>query len=107
MTGVQTCALPIYHDQGLIAFKILSQGAGVNYTAGLSIVRTSPGHGTAFDIVGKDLGDATSMRNAIYLATDIVRNRKMHGELRANPLKSSTIDYSSKDADLSIDHLEG
>lgn len=97
--------LAMFHDQGLIPFKVLSQGAGVNFTAGLSIVRTSPGHGTAFDIVGKDLGDATSMRNAIYLATDIIRNRQMYKELLANPLKDSAIDYNAKDSDLDIEHL--
>lgn len=99
--------LAMYHDQGLIPFKVLSQGAGVNYSAGLPIVRTSPGHGTAFDIVGKDLGDASSMRNAIYLATDIVRNRKMYDELAVNPLKNSAIDYNAKDADIDIEQLEG
>lgn len=96
--------LAMYHDQGLIPFKVISQGAGVNYSAGLPVVRTSPGHGTAFDIVGKDLGDASSMRNAIYLAADIIRNRKLHNEFNANPLRNSAIDHGAKDADL--DQLE-
>ena len=68
--------LAIYHDQGMLPFKLLSQGEGVNYTAGLPIVRTSPAHGTAFDIAGKNLSSGQSMRNAIYLAIDILRNRR-------------------------------
>jgi 4-hydroxythreonine-4-phosphate dehydrogenase len=91
--------LAMYHDQGLIPFKVLSQGEGINYSAGLPIVRTSPGHGTAFDIVGKDLGNPASMRNAIYLAADISRNRKMYEEISADPLKKQKFE-SGKDADL-------
>jgi len=67
--------LAMYHDQGMIPFKLLS-GDGVNFTAGLPIVRTSPAHGTAYDIAGKNKADAQSMRNAIYLAIDILRNRE-------------------------------
>jgi len=70
--GILAC----YHDQGLIPFKTLSFGSGVNYTAGLPIVRTSPDHGTAYDIAGKNEADETSIRNAMYLAIDIVNNRK-------------------------------
>lgn len=68
--------LAMYHDQGMIPFKMLSRGEGVNFTAGLPIVRTSPAHGTAYDIAGKNQADPTSMRNAIYLAIDILRNRR-------------------------------
>ena len=68
--------LAMYHDQGLIPFKALSFGNGVNYTAGLPIVRTSPDHGTAFNIAGKGIASSDSMRSAIYLALDIVRRRK-------------------------------
>jgi len=67
--------LAMYHDQGMIPFKLLGKD-GVNFTAGLPIVRTSPAHGTAYDIAGKNIADAQSMRNAIYLALDILRNRK-------------------------------
>ncbi len=67
--------LAMYHDQGMIPFKLLCNN-GVNFTAGLPIVRTSPAHGTAYDIAGKNMADAASMRNAIYLAIDILRNRR-------------------------------
>ena len=79
--------LAMYHDQGLIPFKTLSFGSGVNYTAGLPIVRTSPDHGTGYDLVGKGTCDESSFRNAIYLATDIYLNRKFQKEITANPLK--------------------
>lgn len=68
--------LAMYHDQGMIPFKLLGKD-GVNFTAGLPIVRTSPTHGTAYDIAGKNIADPQSMRNAIYLAIDILRNRAM------------------------------
>ena len=68
--------LAMYHDQGLIPFKTLAFESGVNYTAGLSIVRTSPDHGTAYDISGKNLASEQSIREAIYLATDIIKKRK-------------------------------
>jgi 4-hydroxythreonine-4-phosphate dehydrogenase len=78
--------LAIYHDQGMIPFKTLAFESGVNYTAGLPIIRTSPAHGTAFDIAGQDKADASSMRAAIYLACDIYRNRTDFDEMNANPL---------------------
>ena len=68
--------LAMYHDQGLIPFKTLAFESGVNYTAGLSIVRTSPDHGTAYDITGKNLASEQSIREAIYMACDIIRKRK-------------------------------
>jgi len=71
--------LAMYHDQGLIPFKTLAFGSGVNYTAGLPVVRTSPDHGTAFDIAGKNMADPDSMRAAAFLALDIARNRAIHG----------------------------
>ena len=77
--------LAMYHDQGLIPFKTLDM-SGVNYTAGLPIVRTSPDHGTGYDIAGKDQADASSMRNAIYMALDVLHRRLEYDELRANPL---------------------
>lgn len=67
--------LAMYYDQGMIPFKLLSS-SGVNYTAGLPIVRTSPAHGTAYDIAGQNKADGQAMRNAIYLAVDILKNRK-------------------------------
>ncbi|MBO7459048.1 MAG: 4-hydroxythreonine-4-phosphate dehydrogenase PdxA [Paludibacteraceae bacterium] len=77
--------LAMYHDQGLIPFKTLDM-SGVNYTAGLSIVRTSPDHGTGYDIAGKNQADPASMRNAIYMALDVLRQREEYDELTANPL---------------------
>ena len=78
--------LAMYHDQGLTPFKALSP-EGVNFTAGLNVVRTSPDHGTAFDIAGKDMADAQSMRNAIYDAIDIVRRRSDYKYWSRNPLE--------------------
>ncbi len=77
--------LAMYHDQGLIPFKTLDM-SGVNYTAGLSIIRTSPDHGTGYDIAGKDQADPSSMRNAIFMAIDVLRQRTEYDELRRNPL---------------------
>ncbi len=72
--------LAMYHDQAMVPFKLLSQGKGVNFTAGLPIIRTSPAHGTAYDIAGKDIASEASMREAIYLACDIYRNRKEYNQ---------------------------
>ncbi|MDR2971517.1 MAG: 4-hydroxythreonine-4-phosphate dehydrogenase PdxA [Bacteroidales bacterium] len=68
--------LAMYHDQGMIPFKLLAQESGVNFTAGLPIVRTSPAHGTGYDIAGKNIASPDAMRNAIYWAIDILNNRK-------------------------------
>lgn len=76
-----------YHDQGLIPFKTLSFGKGVNYTAGLDKVRTSPDHGTAYDIAGKNQADFTSFKEAVYLAIDIYKSRIQYQEVSSNPLK--------------------
>lgn len=78
--------LAMYHDQGLIPFKTLAFENGVNFTAGLPFVRTSPDHGTAYDIAGQDKASAESMRAAIYLACDIFNNRLMWNEINKNPL---------------------
>ncbi len=78
--------LAMYHDQGLIPFKVLSFGNGTNFTAGLEGIRTSPDHGTAFDIAGKNKADYHSMLNAIYTAVDIAKNRKDFFDSRANKL---------------------
>lgn len=79
--------LAMYHDQGLIPFKSLALGEGVNYTAGLPAVRTSPDHGTAFDIAGKGKADHSSFIEATYKAIDIVRMRLGYAEMRSNPLR--------------------
>lgn len=79
--------LAMYHDQGLIPFKSLATGEGVNYTAGLNVVRTSPDHGTAFDIAGKGKASQASFLAAIYEAIDIINRRKFHDENRVNPLR--------------------
>jgi 4-hydroxythreonine-4-phosphate dehydrogenase len=84
--------LAMYHDQGLIPFKTLSFGTGVNYTAGLKIIRTSPDHGTGYDIAGKDLATEDSIRNAIFTGLDIVRNRGEYKEMTANPVEKVTLD---------------
>lgn len=83
--------LAMYHDQGLAPFKSLSFGTGVNFTAGLPIVRTSPDHGTAFEIAGKGEASEASFRTALFLACDIYNNRKMFREMTANPLKTQKV----------------
>jgi len=77
-----------YHDQGLIPFKTLSFGNGVNYTAGLNKIRTSPDHGTAYDIAGKGMADFNSFKEAVYLAIDIYHSRNDHAEISVKPLKT-------------------
>lgn len=79
--------LALYHDQGLIPFKSLAHGEGVNYTAGLPAVRTSPDHGTAFDIAGKGIADESSLRQSIFTCIDILNNRLEFEGQRKNPLK--------------------
>ena len=88
--------LAMYHDQGLAPFKSLSPD-GVNFTAGLSAVRTSPDHGTAFDIAGKDKADPQSMRSAIYAAIDIVEHRRAWAEWTRNPLQRAERDRGGRD----------
>ena len=78
--------LAMYHDQGLAPFKTIALDSGVNYTAGLPIVRTSPDHGTAYDIAGQGKADENSMRQAIYTAIDVWRNRQNYDEPLQNPL---------------------
>lgn len=82
--------LAMYHDQGLIPFKTLSFGNGVNYTAGLDKIRTSPDHGTAFEIAGKGLASFSSFKEALYLAIDVFHKRNEYQELTKNPLKVKT-----------------
>ena len=80
--------LATYHDQGLIPFKTLSFGNGVNYTAGLNKIRTSPDHGTAYDIAGKGIADHNSFKEAVYLAIDIYNSRNLYAEISQKPLKT-------------------
>ncbi|HPI55000.1 MAG TPA: 4-hydroxythreonine-4-phosphate dehydrogenase PdxA [Chitinophagaceae bacterium] len=81
------CVLAMYHDQGLIPFKSFDKGMGVNYTAGLPVVRTSPDHGTAFDIAGKNCANANSFIEALYLCIDILHQRKGYQENTKNRLQ--------------------
>ena len=91
--------LAMYHDQGLIPFKLLSFGEGVNYTAGLPFVRTSPDHGTAFDIAGKNIANPNSFRKALFTAVDIVNNRKRYDDMYSDPLRAK--------AELTDEKVEG
>lgn len=84
--------LAMYHDQGLIPFKLLAGENGVNFTTGLGYVRTSPDHGTAYDIAGKGIADPQSLREAIYAAIDIYNNREREAAATANPLKKQNFD---------------
>ncbi len=93
--------LAMYHDQGLIPFKLASFERGVNYTAGLPFVRTSPAHGTALSIAGENKASPDSFRQALYLGIDIFRNRKIYEEISKNPLKK--YDISSNQEDESVD----
>ncbi|MCU4174582.1 4-hydroxythreonine-4-phosphate dehydrogenase PdxA [Carboxylicivirga sp. N1Y90] len=83
--------LAMYHDQGLAPFKALTFSKGVNYTAGLPFIRTSPDHGTAFEITGQDKASHESFRQAVYLAIDVCKNREQNKELMKNPLKSHDV----------------
>ena len=78
-----------YHDQGLIPFKTIAFGHGVNYTAGLNKVRTSPDHGTAFEIAGKGQADNGSFKQAVFTAIEVFRNRKEYDQYSQNPLKKA------------------
>ena len=88
--------LATYHDQGLIPFKTLSFGNGVNFTSGLDKIRTSPDHGTAYDIAGKGIADYTSFKEAVYTAIDIFHARNEYKELTNNPLKIKELQFESK-----------
>jgi 4-hydroxythreonine-4-phosphate dehydrogenase len=81
--------LAMYHDQGLIPFKTLAFNNGVNFTAGLNYIRTSPDHGTAYEIAGKNIADASSFRESIYAAIDLFKNRQLYAEISSNPLISN------------------
>ena len=92
----------MYHDQGLIPFKMAAMDNGVNYTAGLPIVRTSPTHGTAYDIAGQNKASEASFRTALYFSLDIYRNRKMYKEMTANPLRKQYVDKSGDNVKLDL-----
>jgi len=95
--------LAMYHDQGLIPFKFSSFEHGVNYTAGLPVIRTSPAHGTAFDIAGEDKASPDSFREALYLAIDIHKNRQIHKEISRNPLRKYDINPNQVDESVDIE----
>ncbi|MDO5663752.1 MAG: 4-hydroxythreonine-4-phosphate dehydrogenase PdxA [Bacteroidia bacterium] len=94
--------LAMYHDQGLIPFKTIAMDSGVNFTAGLPIVRTSPDHGTAYDIAGKNMASEESFRQAIYMAMDIFTNRCAYDEARENPLRKMFFDRGKDDVKLDL-----
>jgi 4-hydroxythreonine-4-phosphate dehydrogenase len=96
--------LAMYHDQGLIPLKALDMDGGVNYTAGLPVVRTSPDHGTAYDIAGQGLANEESMRQAIYAAIDIYRSRCNEEEISANPL--GKLFFDRRDDSDKLKHLD-
>ena len=100
--------LAMYHDQGLIPFKTIAFEDGVNFTAGLPKVRTSPDHGTAYDIAGKGLADESSMRAAVYRAIDILRNRSLYRAMTQNPLRTrrGADVHEGEDEDIDINHVE-
>lgn len=97
MFGKFDGVLAMYHDQGLAPFKTLAMNAGVNFTAGLDYVRTSPDHGTGYDIAGSGQASEESMRQAIYTAIDVVRNRRRHEEATRNPLRKQYVEKNKKD----------
>lgn len=94
--------LAMYHDQGLAPFKTMAMDSGVNFTAGLPIVRTSPDHGTGYDIAGQGKASEQSMREALYAAIDIARNRERHNKMTANPLRRQYFDKSKDNVVLDL-----
>jgi 4-hydroxythreonine-4-phosphate dehydrogenase len=91
--------LAMYHDQGLIPFKALTFGNGVNYTAGLPVIRTSPDHGTAFDLAGKNEADPSSFLHAMFMAIDIYRNRKEYHDLKRNAVRKVEVEMEKEEGD--------
>jgi 4-hydroxythreonine-4-phosphate dehydrogenase len=98
--------LAMYHDQGLIPFKLASFERGVNYTAGLPIVRTSPSHGTAYSLAGENVASPESFRQALYLAIDIYKNRKIYKEISKNPLRKYNVNPNQVDESVDIEASE-
>ncbi len=95
--------LAMYHDQGLLPFKSLNFEDGVNFTAGLSIVRTSPDHGTGYNIASKDLASPNSFRSAVLMAVDVHKKRNEHSIITKNPLK---IGKADRGRDVNVDEIE-
>ena len=95
--------LAMYHDQGLIPLKTISMDDGVNFTAGLPVVRTSPDHGTAYDIAGKGVADENSLRQAIFTALDIFKRRAIEYQISRNPLKKQFFDRRDDSDKLKLD----
>lgn len=98
--------LAMYHDQGLAPFKALAMDEGVNFTAGLPIVRTSPAHGTAYDIAGKGIASEDSFRQAIYVAIDVCRQRRTEHEISARPLRKQYYEKRDDSDKLKLDSVE-
>jgi 4-hydroxythreonine-4-phosphate dehydrogenase len=98
--------LAMYHDQGLAPFKTLAMEDGVNYTAGLPIIRTSPAHGTAYDIAGKGVASEDSFRQAIYVAIHVFRNRRRDDTARANPLRKQYHERQDDSDKLKLDTVD-
>jgi 4-hydroxythreonine-4-phosphate dehydrogenase len=96
--------LAMYHDQGLVPFKALSFGSGVNFTAGLPVIRTSPDHGTGFDIAGKNTADFSSFRQALYLAIDTAKQRAEYIEMTGNPLRPVVVNEIDSSPDDIVDN---
>lgn len=95
--------LAMYHDQGLIPFKSLALGEGVNYTAGLNLIRTSPDHGVAFDIAGKGIADHASFLQSLYYCLDIFEKRLEYEANRANPMKKVSPEVTARLEDEKIE----
>ena len=98
--------LAMYHDQGLAPFKAWAMDEGVNYTAGLPVVRTSPAHGTAYDIAGKGLASEVSFRQAVYVAIDVFRNRQREKVAHANPLRKQYYEKRDDSDKLKLDTVD-
>jgi 4-hydroxythreonine-4-phosphate dehydrogenase len=98
--------LAMYHDQGLIPFKLASFERGVNYTAGLPAIRTSPAHGTAYSIAGEGKASPESFRQALYLAIDVYKNRSIYSEISKNPLRRYDINPNQVDESVDIEASE-
>lgn len=98
--------LAMYHDQGLAPFKALAMDEGVNFTAGLPVVRTSPAHGTAYDIAGKGIASEDSFRQAVYVAIDVFRNRQKEKAASANPLRKQYYEKRDDSDKLKLDSVE-
>lgn len=99
--------LAMYHDQGLIPFKSFAFDEGVNFTAGLPIIRTSPGHGTAYNLAGQGEASEASFRNSLYLALDVLKNRKMNDQASQNPMKNVDLDRFNQEKSFHDSELEG